>query len=40
MHEEFTPEMKAGRNLVLQEVADNTLNAKRIIESLNNYSPG
>ena len=39
MHEDFTPEMKAGRNLVLQEVADNTLNAKRIIESLNNYSP-
>lgn len=39
MHEDFTPEMKASRNLVLQEIADNTLNAKRIIESLNNYSP-
>lgn len=39
MHEEFTAEMKTKRNLVLHEVADNTLNAKRIIDSLNNYNP-
>jgi Glycosyl transferases group 1 len=39
MQEEFTPEMKTKRNNVLQEVADNTLNAKRIIETLNHSNP-
>lgn len=39
MLEEFTPEMKSQRNNVLHEVADNTLNAKRIIETLNNSNP-
>lgn len=39
MHEEFTPEMKTQRNVVLHDVADNTVNAKRIIETLNNSNP-
>lgn len=39
MIEDFTPEMRASRNLVLREVADNTLNARKIIEFLNNYNP-
>jgi hypothetical protein len=39
MHEEFTPEMKTLRNSVLQDVADNTLNARRILETLNNSNP-
>jgi len=39
MHEEFTPEMKTQRNSVLRDVADNTLNARRIIETLNNSNP-
>jgi hypothetical protein len=37
MNEEFTPEMKRKRSLLLSEIADNLLNAKRIIESLNNH---
>jgi hypothetical protein len=39
MHEDFTPEMKATRSLALLDVADNTLNAKRIIETIKNYNP-
>ena len=37
---EFTAEMKTKRNLVLQEVADNTLNAKRIVQFTEQLQPG
>jgi hypothetical protein len=37
MNEEFTPEMKRKRSLLLSEIADNSLNAKRIVESLNDH---
>ncbi len=39
MQTDFTTEMREKRELVLHEVADNTLNARKIIECLNNYSP-
>lgn len=39
MKEDFTPEMKLTRDRILSEVADNTLNARKIIEFLNNYGP-
>jgi len=39
MQADFTPEMRAKRDHVLREVADNILNARKIIEFLNNYSP-
>jgi hypothetical protein len=39
MKEEFTTEMRQERNRHLYKVADNTVNAKRIIESLNNSAP-
>jgi hypothetical protein len=39
MHEDFTPEMRANRNFVLSQVADNNVNARRIIEFLNTYNP-
>lgn len=39
MQAEFTPDMREKRDHVLREVADNTLNARKIIEFLNNYSP-
>ncbi|MCA1742051.1 MAG: glycosyltransferase family 4 protein [Bacteroidales bacterium] len=39
MQADFTPEMRLKRDRVLHEVADNTLNARKIIEFLNNYSP-
>lgn len=39
MQADFTPEMREKRERVLHEVADNTLNARKIIEFLNNYSP-
>ncbi len=39
MHEDFTPEIRANRNFVLSQVADNTVNAKKIIEFLNTYNP-
>lgn len=39
MEADFTPEMRLKRDRVLNEVADNTLNARKIIEFLNNYSP-
>jgi hypothetical protein len=39
MQADFTPEMREKRDHVLREVADNTLNARKIIEFLNSYSP-
>jgi hypothetical protein len=39
MLEDFTPEMRANRNFVLSQVADNNVNARRIIEFLNTYNP-
>lgn len=36
MNEEFTAEMKEKRQLLLGEIADNSVNAKRIVESLSN----
>ncbi|MFN2314188.1 MAG: hypothetical protein ABR531_07000 [Bacteroidales bacterium] len=39
MQADFTPEMRLKRDRVLHEVADNTLNARKIIEFLNIYSP-
>jgi hypothetical protein len=39
MKADFTPEMRANRDRVLHEVADNALNARKIIEFLNRYSP-
>lgn len=38
MQADFTPEMRAQRERVLHEVADNTMNARKIIELLNSYS--
>ncbi len=38
MKEQFTPEMKERRTLLLQEVADNQVNAGRIISWLHNYN--
>jgi hypothetical protein len=38
MNEEFGPEIKEKRRMLLCEVADNSLNARRIIESINNYN--
>ena len=38
MREDFTPDMRTKRNIVLREVADNSVNARKIIEFLNNYS--
>ncbi len=39
MQEVFTPEMRTSRDHVLREVADNVVNARKIIEFLNNYNP-
>lgn len=39
MKDVFTPEMREQRNTVLREVADNDVNARRIIETIDNYNP-
>ncbi|MRR22936.1 glycosyltransferase, partial [bacterium] len=39
MFDVFTPEMREKRNLLLREVADNDVNARRIIETIDNYNP-
>lgn len=38
MKEEFTAEMKEKRKPLLSEIADNSLNARKIIESIENYN--
>lgn len=39
MREEFTDVMKKERHRLLSSVADNEINARKIIESINSYSP-
>lgn len=39
MNEEFTAEMRNERNLLLMEVADNEVNARKIIEAVDTYNP-
>ena len=39
MKDVFTQEMRERRNSLLREVADNDINAKRIIETLDTYNP-
>ncbi len=39
MGDVFTTEMRERRNLLLREVADNDVNARRIIETIDNYNP-
>lgn len=39
MKENFTDEIKQERTRLLAEVADNNVNARKIIESINNYTP-
>jgi len=36
MNEEVSAEMKEKRRALLREIADNSVNAKRIVESLSN----
>ncbi len=38
MNEEFTSEMKEKRKLVLNEIANNSVNAKRIVESISDHN--
>jgi len=39
MKEDFTGAMRARRNLLLKEVADNDNNAKKIVETIDSYNP-
>ena len=39
MKEDFTSDMRARRNLLLKEIADNDNNAKRIVEAIKSYIP-
>lgn len=39
MKEEFTVEMRNHRNILLKEVADNDVNARRIVETIDGYNP-
>lgn len=38
MHEDFTPEMRSERNAMLAGMVDNNVNARKIIETINNNS--
>ena len=39
MKEEFTRDMRNQRNHLLKEVADNDVNARKIIETIDGYNP-
>lgn len=39
MKEDFTGDMRARRNILLKDVADNDVNAKKIVETIDSYNP-